>query len=99
MAILDVRKSLTFCRQVGARVIGVVENMSGFACPHCGKVTDIFSKGRGEKLCSEMDVPYLGQIPLHADITRCSDEGRSIFNDSVDPCLQETITSVLSKVA
>ncbi len=57
-------------------VIGVIENMSGFVCPHCGVATDIFKTGGGEKMASEMGVPFLGRIPIDPKIVEQSDSGR-----------------------
>lgn len=72
----DVRKSINFCRKLNMKVLGVIENMSGFVCPHCGKTTDIFKSGGGEKMASEMDVPFLGKIPLDPNIVEASDSGK-----------------------
>jgi len=75
VALTDVRKAITFCRQVRLPIIGVVENMSGFVCPHCNKTVDIFKSGGGEKMASEMDVPFLGRIPLEPKIVETGDNG------------------------
>ena len=58
VALIDVRKAITFCRQVKLPILGVVENMSGFVCPHCGKTVDIFKSGGGEAMASDMGVPF-----------------------------------------
>lgn len=76
VALLDIRKSITFCRQVGMPVFGIIENMSGLACPHCGKSIELFSSGGGERTAREMGVPFLGRIPLLPEIVVASDEGR-----------------------
>jgi ATP-binding protein involved in chromosome partitioning len=76
VAISSVRKTVTFCRQLGLPVLGVVENMSGFVCPHCGRGTDIFFKGGAEKMAAEMGVPFLGRIPLDPHIAAGGDSGR-----------------------
>lgn len=75
VATADVRKSITFCRHLKLPVLGVVENMSGFACPHCGTVTDIFKSGGGERLASEMETPFLGRIPIDPAIGDACDAG------------------------
>ncbi|MEF2145758.1 MAG: iron-sulfur cluster carrier protein MrpORP [Desulfovibrionaceae bacterium] len=75
VAIDDVRRSVTFCNQVGNQVLGIVENMSGFSCPDCGKVYNIFNSGGGEALAREMNVPFLGRIPIEPEVTRSGDEG------------------------
>jgi ATP-binding protein involved in chromosome partitioning len=76
VALASVRKSITFCRQLSLRVLGVVENMSGFVCPHCGKETEVFLSGGGERMAREMKVPFLGRIPLEAGISLSGDNGR-----------------------
>jgi len=76
VALTDVKKAITFCRQVNLPIIGVVENMSGFVCPYCGKTADIFKSGGGEKLASEMNVPFLGRIPLEPKIVESGDSGK-----------------------
>ncbi|MBN2054664.1 P-loop NTPase [bacterium] len=76
LALNDVRKCITFCRQLQLHIIGLVENMSGFICPHCGQVTEIFKTGGGEALAAEMDVPFLGRIPIDPQVTVAGDEGK-----------------------
>ncbi|XP_036681655.1 cytosolic Fe-S cluster assembly factor NUBP2 isoform X3 [Balaenoptera musculus] len=75
----DVRRELTFCKKVGLRVIGVVENMSGFVCPHCEECTNIFSRGGGEELARHAGVPFLGSVPLDPELTRSLEEGRDFI--------------------
>jgi len=75
VALIDVRKAITFCRQVNLPILGVVENMSGFVCPHCEKTIDIFKSGGGEQLASEVGVPFLGRIPLDPKIVETGDNG------------------------
>ncbi len=75
LALLDSRKSITFCRQLNIHLIGVVENMSGFTCPHCCKEIDLFKVGGGEKAAREMNVPFLGRIPLDPGMVVSSDNG------------------------
>ena len=76
VALIDVKKAITFCRQVNLPVIGVVENMSGFVCPYCGKTVDIFKTGGGQEMASEMDVPFLGRIPIEPKIVESGDSGK-----------------------
>ncbi|CCH50007.1 Mrp/NBP35 family ATP-binding protein [Pseudodesulfovibrio piezophilus] len=75
VAIDDVRRSLSFVGQVGNRVFGLVENMSGFACPDCGKVHNIFNSGGGEDLAKEAGVRFLGKIPMDPAVAHSGDEG------------------------
>ncbi|WP_319541849.1 Mrp/NBP35 family ATP-binding protein [uncultured Pseudodesulfovibrio sp.] len=75
VAVDDVRRSVSFVGEVGNRVLGIVENMSGFACPDCGAVHDIFKSGGGEALAKEAGVQFLGRIPLDPEVANSGDEG------------------------
>jgi len=75
LSVLDVRKSITFCRQLKIPVLGVIENMSGLICPHCGKEIEVFKKGGGERMALEMNVPFLGSIPIDPQVVEASDQG------------------------
>ena len=76
LAATDVSKSLSFLKQVNYRVIGIIENMCGFACPHCGEVTQIFSQGAGEDLAAKYGVPFLGRIPIDPQVCAAGDSGK-----------------------
>lgn len=75
LAVDDVRRSVSFCRELGTPILGLVENMSGFVCGHCGQVQNIFNPGGGQALAREMDIPFLGAIPLDPELARSGDEG------------------------
>lgn len=75
VAITDVRRAVTFCRTLNLPVIGVLENMSGFICPQCGKRADIFAAGGGKQMAAEMNIPFLGQIPIDPQIVTSGDTG------------------------
>ena len=75
LAIDDVRRSIKFCEKVDLHVLGIIENMSGFVCPHCHEVTEVFSSGGGEKLAEETGVPFLGRIPLDPNMVISGDLG------------------------
>ena len=75
LALSDVRKCINFCRQLKLPVIGVIENMSGFVCPHCGQRSDIFGSGGGEVMAGQMGVPFLGRIPLDPALMQACEEG------------------------
>jgi ATP-binding protein involved in chromosome partitioning len=72
----DVRKCITFCRNLNLPVLGVLENMSGFVCPRCGERTDVFKSGGGEIMANEMHVRFLGRIPIDTQIVEACDSGR-----------------------
>lgn len=76
VALLDSRKSVTFARKLHMPVGGIVENMSGFQCPHCEKAVDIFKAGGGERAANELNVPFLGRIPLDPRFVDGGDSGR-----------------------
>lgn len=76
LSLIDVRKSIDFCKQLKLPVLGVIENMSGLVCPHCENVVDIFKRGGGEKMAGEMGVPFLGRIPIEPLIVEASDNGK-----------------------
>jgi len=72
------RRGLRMFEKVHVPILGIVENMSSFACPHCGQTTDIFRRGGGQRMSQELAVPFLGAIPLHADVVSSGDEGRPV---------------------
>ena len=78
VALLNSRKSIGFARQLKLPVLGVVENMSGLICPHCGKEIDLFKVGGGEKAAKELKVPFLGRIPLDPKVVTSGDDGMPI---------------------
>lgn len=71
----DVRRGVKMFERVNTRVLGVVENMSGLSCPHCGEVVDVFGSGGGERLAGDMKLPFLGRIPLDPAVRLAGDEG------------------------
>ena len=75
VAAADVKKSLDFCRQLNLPVLGIVENMSGFICPECGKETAIFQGNNGETMAEEAGVPFLGKIPIDPAVGSSCDAG------------------------
>jgi len=100
LAILDVRKSIDFCKQLDVPVLGVIENMSGFVCPKCGELTDIFKRGGAERMASEMGVPFLGRIPIDPLLVAACDAGdpltyscsktetAKMFRQAIEPILR-----------
>lgn len=76
VALTDVEKSLSFCRELKLPVIGLIENMSGFVCPHCGERSDIFKSGGAEKLAEKTKVALLAQIPFEPLVVIGGDDGK-----------------------
>jgi len=75
ISLADVRKSINFCRQVNLKIIGIIENMSGFTCPHCEKEISIFGIGGGAKMAAHMGVSILGEIPIEPEMVDLGDKG------------------------
>ena len=84
LAVADVRKCVTFCKQLSLRVSGIIENMSGFICPHCNKRTDIFPGAGGEQIAEDFKVPFLGRIPMNPMVAQASDAGRPYIDFDKD---------------
>lgn len=76
VALADVEKSVTFCRQLKLPIIGVVENMSGFICPHCSERSDIFKRGGGKRLAEQNEIPLLAEVPLDPRVVAAGDSGQ-----------------------
>ncbi len=98
VALLDVKKSVTFCSKLSIPVLGVVENMSGFKCPHCGETIDIFKSGGGETMASEMGVPFLGRLPLDPGITSGGDSGNPFSTSETASAAGENFAEILKKI-
>jgi len=98
LAVADVRRSVTFCREIGLPIVGIVENMSGLACPHCGESVELFGSGGGESLADSMDTSFLGRIPIDPEIIRCGDKGTPymhVFAHSrAAKCLSEIVEQI-----
>ncbi|MCD4812473.1 Mrp/NBP35 family ATP-binding protein [bacterium] len=75
VALAAVRKSVNFCKQANVKILGVVENMSGWACEKCGHPMALFPEGGGEKMATAMGVPFMGRLPLEPVIAHCGDAG------------------------
>lgn len=99
VAAVDVRKSVSFCRQLGVPVIGIVENMSGFACPHCGKVTEIFSAGAGRSISADMHIPFLGSIPMDPKIAESSDSGVAFVSRFAQSATAAAMREIIRPIA
>jgi len=89
LAVTDVKKCITFCRQLNLPVLGVVENMSGFLCPHCNHRTDIFGGDGGRQMAQDYKVPFWGSIPIDANMVSAADSGKPfIYSHPQSPTAQ-----------
>jgi Mrp family chromosome partitioning ATPase len=98
MALSAVRKCISFCRKLELRVLGVVENMSGFVCLHCGLRTDIFLSDGGRRMAEEMRVPFLARIPLEPVVALSGDGGEPFTEAGASPETGRAFTAILEKI-
>ncbi|SMQ54153.1 unnamed protein product [Zymoseptoria tritici ST99CH_3D7] len=100
VSLLDVRKEIDFCRKAGIRVLGLVENMSGFVCPKCTHQSEIFraTTGGGRKLAKDTGIPFLGAVPLDPRIGMACDYGESFFDNFGDSPACKALKDVVRAV-
>ena len=99
IALIDARKGLAMFEKVNVPVIGIIENMSSFVCPHCGESTDIFKSGGGERTATLLGCPFLGRVALDADIVRSGDSGMPIVASQTEGVHADTFASLAQAVA
>jgi len=99
VSLADVRKSISFCKTVKMEIFGLVENMSGFECPHCHENVDIFGSGGGERTATEAGIRFLGKVPFDQKVVACGDSGTSIQEKYADSPVSKAITDIADKVA
>ena len=93
------RRGLRMFETVHVPILGIIENMSTFTCPHCGKGTDVFRRGGGERMSRQLGVPFLGAIPLDPEIVECGDEGRSIILEKPDSVTAMVYLAIATELA
>ena len=98
VALIDSRKTVRFSQTLKIPVLGIVENMSGFKCPHCGESIDLFKVGGGEKAALSLQVPFLGRIPIDPDIVDASDDGKPYIYDFEDHDAARNIQEIINKI-
>jgi len=100
VAVLDSSKAVTFIQKINLKVLGIVENMSGFICPKCGEELDLFGKGGGEKAAKDLNVPFLGSIPIDIEMRKAGDEGRPLIirRDSSENATWKAIDNVMESL-
>jgi len=98
VSLSDCRRCISFCRKLNLPVLGVLENMSGFACPDCNKVFDIFGSGGGESIAKDNDVDFLGKIPIDPDFVAACDSGRPFIYDSQHKPAARAFSKVVDKL-
>jgi ATP-binding protein involved in chromosome partitioning len=94
----DVRKSINLVQNTKIPVIGIIENMSGFICPHCQEEVPIFGKGNGEKMAEKMNVPFLGKLPLNVETSVSSDIGTPVVIKEPESDISVKISKIVDKI-
>lgn len=98
VATFDVRKSIDFCNKLSLPVMGVIENMSGFVCPHCNKETAIFSTGGGKWMAEELDIAFLGAIPIDPQFVLRSDRGNALIDSPAATKSLDAINDIIANI-
>ena len=100
IALLDVRKEISFCQKVDLPILGIVENMSSFICPTCSVESTILPKSTGgaEKLCADKGLVLLGKVPLDPTIGQACDEGKNLYNENKNSAVVQNYTSIVEKI-
>ncbi|GFZ01420.1 similar to INDH1 [Actinidia rufa] len=98
VALIDARRGVNMFAKVEVPILGILENMSFFKCPHCGEPWYIFGKGGARKTADEMGLSFLGEIPLETEIRKCSDEGVPVVLSNPDSAVSKAYGDVAQKV-
>ncbi len=94
-----VKKSIITAKEyLNTPIIGLVENMKGYSCPHCGEIGELFHPGNGESLAKEFKIPYLGSIPFDPQISLTTDEGKPFMEQFIDSPAAKAITDIANKI-
>lgn len=98
VSLMDSKKALAFARKLNLNVLGIIENMSGMTCPHCGQKIDLFKEGGGRKAALELGVPFLGKIPVDPRIVTLGDQGKSFLDAQPESKASLAFSSIVKKI-
>ena len=98
VALVSVRKSINFVKKMNMPIVGIIENMSGFNCPHCNKSIDIFKSGGGLKASKDFRVPFLGKVPLDAQIVETGDSGEPFVVKNKDSDTTKAFVEIVENI-
>lgn len=98
VALVSVRKSINFVKKMGIPIVGIIENMSGFTCPHCGKSVDIFKTDGGKKASEDFSVPFLGKIPIDPEIVKTGDSGETFIKKNKNSNTAEAFLDIVKNI-
>lgn len=99
ISLADVRKSINFCQKINLEILGLVENMSGYHCPHCGQDLPLFRKGGGEKTAQAAKIPFLGSLPFDPQVVEAADQGQLVELDQEKSLFFEGLRPIVKYVA
>lgn len=98
VSLADVRKSINFCKTVKMKILGLIENMSGFNCPHCGKGVGLFGSGGGEKTAKTAGINFIGRIPFDPKVVSCGDAGVSLQEKYAESPVAKAFAGIVNKI-
>jgi Mrp family chromosome partitioning ATPase len=101
VSLQDVRKELMFCKKVGLKVLGVVENMAGYVCPKCDCQSELFptsESGGAVEMCKKMEVPFLGSVPLDPRVSSCLDSGKCFLDEYPESPAAQAYEKITAKL-
>ncbi len=98
VSLLDSRKAVAFAQRLNLKILGIIENMSGMICPHCGERIDIFKEGGGKRAAMELGIPFLGKIPFDPQIVVSGDEGKPFIADNPDSEASRAFMDIVEKI-
>ena len=99
VAVGDVRREVTFCKKAKLKILGIVENMSGFVCPNCKDCTNIFSKGGGKALAEMVKCPFLGEIPIDPNLALAAEKGQNFVQEFQASQAALAFASIIQKLS
>ena len=98
LSVIDVKKCISFCRQLNLPVLGVIENMSGFVCPNCKSKIEIFKSRGGQQVAEQFKVPFLGSIPIDCAVVSACDSGKPIIRLDKKSAVAESFSAAFNKL-
>jgi Mrp family chromosome partitioning ATPase len=98
VSLMDSRKAVGFARRLKLKIFGIIENMSTLICPHCGEKVDLFKEGGGKRVSQEMEIPFLGRIPIDPEIVTMGDEGKSFITSNPESESTKAFLEIVDRI-
>ncbi|EGC36476.1 hypothetical protein DICPUDRAFT_91828 [Dictyostelium purpureum] len=98
LSVDTVKKEIDLCRELKVPIIGIIENLSGFVCPCCDEVTEIFKSDGGRKLAEQYNIPFLGKIPIDTNLGQCAENGKCSICEFSETPGSKSIQSIIEKI-